>query len=212
MNATLYYLHDPMCSWCWGYRPVWQTLQSLITEKHPYLTITYVVGGLAPDSVEPMPEAMQHAIQGHWKRIHKELGTTFNHDFWVDNTPRRSTYPACRAVLAAKEFGAEQPMIEAIQRGYYLNAVNPSDNAVLIQLAGTILEEATLNQFIIDLTSKKTEEELQRHLVLSQHFHQQGVANGFPSLALEVDGRLHGLTVDYKDETITLNQINSILA
>ncbi|MFT6977114.1 MAG: putative protein-disulfide isomerase, partial [Shewanella psychromarinicola] len=25
-NTTLYYVHDPMCSWCWGYRPTWDTL------------------------------------------------------------------------------------------------------------------------------------------------------------------------------------------
>lgn len=212
MSTTLFYLHDPMCSWCWGYRPTWLSLQNLITDKYPSLNITYIAGGLAPDSVDPMPDAMREAIQGHWKRIHDELGTSFNHDFWTNNTPRRSTYQACRAVLAAKKYDAELQMIEAIQCGYYLNALNPSDNAVLIQLAESLFEEETLNQFITDLTSKKIEEELQRHIAFSQHLHQIGVANGFPSLALEVNSQLHKLTVDYKDGTITLNQISHLLA
>jgi len=191
---------------------VWLSLKNKIADNYPNLTISYIAGGLAPDSIVPMPDAMQEAIQSHWKRIQTELGTTFNYDFWKSNTPRRSTYPACRAVLAAKKYGAELQMIEAIQRGYYLNALNPSDNSVLIQLAETLFREETLNQFITDLTSKKIEEELQQHVALSQHLHQLGVANGFPSLVLEANGQLHKLTVDYKDGTTTMSQISRLLA
>ena len=28
--AVLYYVHDPMCSWCWGFVPVQQQLQAEI--------------------------------------------------------------------------------------------------------------------------------------------------------------------------------------
>ncbi|GAM76629.1 thioredoxin [Vibrio ishigakensis] len=52
---------------------------------------------LAPDSDEPMPMEMRAAIESYWERISGLLGTEFNHDFWRNNTPRRSTYPACRA-------------------------------------------------------------------------------------------------------------------
>ncbi|MCJ8272080.1 MAG: DsbA family protein, partial [Psychrosphaera sp.] len=95
-KPILYYVYDPMCSWCWGYRPAWQALKE---QLEPVVDIQYRVGGLAPDSDLPMPADMQTFLQGVWHKINAQLGTQFNHDFWTHCQPRRSTYPACRAVL-----------------------------------------------------------------------------------------------------------------
>ncbi|MBE8572891.1 DsbA family protein, partial [Vibrio sp. OPT46] len=27
MDIKLYYVHDPMCSWCWGYKPTLDKLK-----------------------------------------------------------------------------------------------------------------------------------------------------------------------------------------
>ncbi|MDF4306582.1 DsbA family protein, partial [Vibrio parahaemolyticus] len=27
MDIKLYYVHDPMCSWCWGYKPTIEKLK-----------------------------------------------------------------------------------------------------------------------------------------------------------------------------------------
>ena len=62
MNTRLYYLHDPMCSWCWGYRFVWDKLQQNLPTS---IVVEYVAGGLAPDSDEPMPISQQRMIQNH---------------------------------------------------------------------------------------------------------------------------------------------------
>ena len=80
-------------------RNVVKTAGCVNTDK---LSIEYKVGGLAPDSDEPMPLDMQQFLQQTWHRIEQQLGTKFNHDFWHTAQPRRSTYPACRAVLVAK--------------------------------------------------------------------------------------------------------------
>ncbi|MEF1187337.1 DsbA family protein, partial [Vibrio sinaloensis] len=26
-KAKLYYVYDPMCSWCWGYKPTWRAVE-----------------------------------------------------------------------------------------------------------------------------------------------------------------------------------------
>ena len=67
------------------------------------IEVVYLLGGLAPDSDLPMPEQMKLTIAGYWQTIQdRVLGTQFNYDFWTKCQPRRSTYPSCRAVLAAK--------------------------------------------------------------------------------------------------------------
>ncbi|TYK65555.1 DsbA family protein [Colwellia echini] len=204
MDITLYYIHDPMCSWCWGYSPTWHMLKEKLPSK---ITVEYVAGGLAPDSDEPMPIAQQQAIEGYWRTIETKLGTQFNYDFWRKNIPRRSTYNACRAVIAANKQGAQQEMIDAIQQGYYLDALNPSDVDMLIGVAQrlTVQTSAKFNtaQFIQDLSAKETEVELQRQLNLARSLTQQG----FPSLVLEVNGRYHQISIDYLNYKTSLAEI-----
>ena len=115
MNSTLYYVHDPMCSWCWGFRPVWDQLKAELPSS---VTVENLLGGLAADSNHPMAKDMQEAIQGHWHKIHQQLGTEFNFDFWTNNQAKRSTYPACRAVIAAKAQHCEEQMIDAFSVGF----------------------------------------------------------------------------------------------
>ena len=120
-----------------GYRPVWQQLKAALPTN---IRVENVLGGLAPDNDEPMPAALQEQIQAHWRRIRMDLGTEFNFDFWTENQSRRSTYPACRAVLAASLQSHEEEMIEAIQRAYYLRAMNPSNVEVLEQQVSTRID------------------------------------------------------------------------
>lgn len=158
-TAKLYYVYDPMCSWCWGYKPTWEKIQSALADE---VTVQYVVGGVAPDSMEPMPIAMREQIASYWKKIENYLGTEFNYDFWTKNTPKRSTYPSCRAVLAARKQGAEKEMLRAIQHAYYLQARNPSDSEVLIAIAAEIgLDEA---QFLQDFQSEALNQQFMEEL------------------------------------------------
>ena len=105
-SNRLYYAHDPMCSWCWGFRPVWEQL----THRLPSNVRTQrLLGGLAPDNNQPMSEQTRERIQDTWRRIEQRIpGTEFNFDFWEKCQPRRSTYPACRAVIAAGRQGEKQ--------------------------------------------------------------------------------------------------------
>lgn len=206
MATTLYYLHDPMCSWCWGYRPVWDELQQSLPSS---IVVEYVVGGLAPDSNKAMPLAQQQMIKNHWQSIESKLGTRFNYDFWTENTPRRSTYNACRAVIAAHKQGCQLAMIDAIQRGYYLRALNPSDLPVLINLAEDLHQQYAGNfdreQFTVDISSAETEHELIRQVSLARTLSKQG----FPSLVLEHCGRRQLIPIDYGDHQHTLADIIS---
>ncbi len=200
--TTLYYFHDPMCSWCWGYKP---TAQQLFTSLPRGVQRTNVLGGLAPDSDEPMPAEQRTAIASYWRHIAEKLGTKFNYDFWDQCEPRRSTYPACRAVLAAARQGKEEAMILAIQEAYYLRAQNPSDNSTLIALATEL--ELESERFAADLNSADVNNELRRQVL----FARQSPISGFPSLVLDIDGIRSPITVDYEDHTTSLREINARL-
>lgn len=200
---TLYYYHDPMCSWCWGYRP---TAEKLFASLPANIRLEKILGGLAPDSDQPMPQNLRIALPDAWRRIHAMLGTEFNFAFWTDCKPRRSTYPACRAVIAAGNQDQSDEMIIAIQQAYYLRAMNPSDIETLVTLAGELHLDTQM--FATDMESKETEQEL----ALQLEFTRRSPTNGFPSLAIELDGQLTAVIQDYKSHTTTLEHLTSLLA
>lgn len=199
-NVTLFYIHDPMCSWCWGFRPVWKQLEERLRDT---VNISYIVGGLAADSDQPMAIGMQQALEATWQRIQQQIpGTEFNYDFWrpASNTkPRRSTYPSCRAVLAAKiqDPTLEHAMILGVQQAYYLNAKNPSNIDALTDVATSIGLQP--EQFRHDMVSQTVETQLQEQLQLARRLSAQG----FPSLVLSEGNnkgeRLHAIPLDYNN-------------
>jgi len=189
MNQTkLLYIMDPMCSWCWAFRP---QLTAFLA-KHPEIQLDLIMGGLAPDSDEPMPMAQREQIEAIWQRIAQQTGVEFNLDFWRNNTPRRSTYPACRAVITAQRMANKaNEMVEAIQVGYYLRALNPSDISTLSQLASELgIDRA---QFEQSLKSRETQQALEADL---QRARALGVS-GFPALLLEHKTELHAIALGY---------------
>lgn len=203
MAATLYFFHDPMCSWCWGFRPVSDQLFDALPAD---INLQKIVGGLAPDADVPMPAALQQKLQATWQRIHALLGTEFNADFWTKCQPRRSTYPACRAVLAADRQGRYDAMVNAIQHAYYLRAMNPSDTETLEILASELhLDTAA---FARDLRSEGVEKRLQQEIA----FYRQCSSDGFPSFVLSVHGRQSAISLDYQDYRPMLAEINALLS
>ena len=175
MQPLLYLVVDPMCSWCWGFRSAWQ---SFVSEIPSSVTIKFLMGGLAPDSDEPMDTNTKTYVQSAWRSVADRTGATFNHQFWVVCQPRRSTYPACRAVITAglQLNGSREQYYEALQRAYFLEARNPSDYETLIALAN----ESGLDpvQFQKDLDSSVVQQTFREEL---NQVRSLGVS-GFPTV------------------------------
>lgn len=191
-GAILYYAHDPMCSWCYAFAPVWAQLHRQLPAG---VTVRRLLGGLAPDTDRPMPDEMRAGLQATWQRIESFVpGTRFNFDFWTRCQPRRATYPACRGVIAAREQGEpyDAAMTQAIQRAYYREARNPSEEATLIALAGELgLDAVRFAQLLRDPAT-------QRQLLAEiEQTHALG-ACGFPSLILVAGARHRLIPLDYR--------------
>ncbi|MDZ7938856.1 MAG: DsbA family protein [Rhodoferax sp.] len=204
-TTELLHFHDPMCSWCWAFRPTWQQLRTQLPADLP---VRRIVGGLAPDSDVPMDPAMRAKLESIWKAIQVRVpGTQFNFDFWTRCAPRRSTYNACRAVLAAKQLdpSAEERMISAIQEAYYLNARNPSDISTLVEIA----REGGLDApaFAALLSGPDVEALLQAEI----GFARRAPINGFPSLLLQTPTGLHAIDLDYLNPKPMRLQIEAAL-
>ncbi len=200
-SAILYYIHDPMCSWCWGFNKTWEKVRDSLPST---INVKYILGGLAPDSSEIMTDEMRQYIQKNWQKIQQAIpGTQFNDDFWENCTPMRSTYPACRAVIAVKNQNPnlEKSMIKLIQQAYYLAAKNPSEDSTLISLAKTL--DLDVAQFTQALNAESTQQQLLEDIALMQSLD----VSSFPSLVLKTDSALKPINIDYNNADFILAQI-----
>jgi len=198
---TLYYAHDPMCSWCWAFRP---SLDALIEKLPKEINIIHLLGGLAPDSDIPMPENIRQYVLQNWRAIEKEVPETkFNYDFWDKCQPRRSTYPACRAVIAARKQKNkfDTTMTLAIQEAYYLQARNPSNYETLIELAGEI--GADKNKFSKDITSPAIDNILKEEIQKCKNLNLKSL----PSILFVNEKERIRIEPDYHNAEVMLNKI-----
>ena len=204
-HAELIYVHDPMCSWCWGFEEI---KNQLYRELPATITHRRLLGGLAKDSSQLMPRHLQQQIQQTWKRIEVTIpGIVFNFDFWSRCSPRRSTYPACRAVIAARQQGDEydEIMTSRIQQAYYQEARNPSDASTLQALAAEI--GLNLDKFQDDLAAEATQQILMNEIQLAEKLH----IDSFPALLLKVADTAWPVAIDYLDASTMLEVIQMLL-
>jgi putative protein-disulfide isomerase len=121
--------------------------------------------------------------------------------------PRRSTWAACRAVIAARRQGAgyDKRMTTAIQRAYYTQARNPSDVPVLVELAQELGLDVA--RFAADLDSAATrvqlDEEMQQCEALRIY--------SFPALVLAARESQWHIPVDYHDSAPMRDLVHDLL-
>ena len=201
----LYYVHDPMCSWCWGFKPVLEQLKKNLPDG---IEMQFLLGGLAPDTDSAMPKIMRSQIISTWKHIQSDIpDTQFNYDFWVKCTPKRSTYLSCRAVLSAakQQKSKSYEMLTAIQEAYYLHALNPSELSTLQFLAETI--GLNIESFNIDIESEDINKQLNSEISMSRRLG----ADSFPSLVLSKNEKHYPVALDYNHSDIILDHIKSFV-
>jgi len=204
-RPVLYYIHDPMCSWCWAMAPV---LNEFIRKIPDDIEFRKLLGGLAPDTDEPMSEDLREMVQSSWRRILQHVpDTELNFAFWTDCVPRRSTYAACRAVIAARMQGAdyEEAMNTAIQRAYYTQARNPSEESTLVALAGEI--GLDVDRFREALHSEDVQQALEAEIAQAREMDVES----FPAIVFRDHKGVRPILVDYTDARPMLAAIDAAL-
>jgi putative protein-disulfide isomerase len=184
MSAPLlWYFADPMCSWCWGFSPVIETLRNDYRDR---MKIALVLGGLRHQT-EPMTAAGREDILHHWHQVHARTGQPFRFENALPQGFVYDTDPPCRAVVTVGGIDPALifPLFKAIQHAFYAEARDVTQAGVLAGLAVDlgVDREVFLRAFDSDTARART----QAHF---KHARQAGV-RGFPALILQQDTQLH---------------------
>ncbi|MBI3431517.1 MAG: DsbA family protein [Hydrogenophilales bacterium] len=171
-----------MCSWCWGFSPVIETLRD---DYRARMKIALVLGGLRHESA-PMTAAQRADILHHWHEVHARTGQPFRFDNALLDGFVYDTEPACRAVVTVGGIDPGQifPLFKAIQTAFYAGGRDVTQPGVLTDLAAGLGMErhAFLDTFDSDAARARTQ----------AHFRQarQAGVRGFPTLIVQQDAQL----------------------
>lgn len=159
-EKILWYIADPMCSWCWGFMPVMERIHDTYRGR---LRLEIVVGGLRPGTKEPMPAGQRDEILHHWHTVHRTTGQPFRFEGALREGFIYDTEPACRAIVAAGMVDRDTAfaLFGAIQSAFYAGQHDVTDPAVLTDLAVEVeLDAARFRQlFTSDEVKIKTTEQ-----------------------------------------------------
>ncbi len=171
----LVYFADPMCSWCWGFSPV---IEAIETDADLALPIRLVMGGLRPGTTEPLSEPAKAEIGSHWDHVHEASGQPFDHAFFAREGFVYDTDPAARAVVVMRRAGMSRALagLRRIHAAFY---AENRDVTRLDELAAIAVELGFSDaEFRDAMQSNAARQETWQDYALSQG---AGV-RGFPTL------------------------------
>jgi putative protein-disulfide isomerase len=125
LDLELIYVGDPMCSWCWGFAPVLDELES-----HYETSLATIVGGLRPgDAAQPLDERLRGFLSHEWQRIAATTGQPFSEaslqrEAWIYDTE----LPAI-AVTTMREHEPASTLtfFSRLQRAFYAEGTDITD-------------------------------------------------------------------------------------
>ncbi len=192
--ATLHYIFDPLCGWCYGAAPLIAAARGV-----PGLTIALHAGGMmtGPNRHAVTPQLRDY-VMSHDKRIAQLSGQLFG-DAYFDGLLRDTgavldSTPPGTAILAAEELaGRGLDMLHSVQRAHYVEGRRIADTTVLAELARELgLDTSAFADASTRLAGAATE----RHFTESRNWLARSGGQGFPTIALEqTDGTLTRLDV-----------------
>jgi len=191
-EREIFYVADPMCSWCWGFSPTLRTLSEFLGGR---ADLTFIMGGLRPLTRTAMDDAQKFEIEQHWKSVAERSGQPFDHQFFQRDGFVYDTEPACRAVCVVRSVA--RPLLldffEALQRGFYAQNLDITDAAVLSEIARKQgVDHVAFEEHFADVASAYE---------TAGDFHaarQLGVT-GYPSVILRQGKDYAMLTAGYQD-------------
>lgn len=185
MNATLHYIFDPLCGWCYGAEPLAKAADA------SGINVALHGGGLWPEPTK-LPDDMRnyiHQADGRLAELTGQpLGDDYRNGLLFDPDLVLDSKPTIAAVLAAEKLAHKGlAMLEAIQHAHYEHGKHVVRPEVLSDIAAGLGFQAD------EFSAAVAQIDADAHISETRVLMQQVQAQGFPTFVLEVNGRGYGV-------------------
>jgi len=182
-TATLHYIYDPLCGWCYGSAPLVQAAREI-----GGLRFVLHGGGMMAGSARQLAsQSLREFILPHVGRITSMTGQLFAQAYTDgllrDPTAMLDSEPPTAAILAVEAAaGRGADMLAHMQKAHYIEGRALSDRAALAALA----EDLGIERAAFDAEfSKALGSVVQAHMAESRRLLARVGGQGFPTFVLE---------------------------
>ncbi len=178
-RATIIYIGDPMCSWCWGAAPEITSLKEAYQAEFDFKIIQ---GGLRPGTTQVMSPRQKQFLREHWEEIQQMTGQAFRFDLLETEDFVYDTEPPARAVVAVRNIkpALEFDFFKSVQKAFYVDNQDTNLTETYLNLCEEyfIDTEAFKQEYLSRETKVRTEADFEKARML-------GVL-GFPTILFKV--------------------------
>lgn len=159
---TIVYHFDPLCGWCFAFRPTMQAIRA----AYPDLPIVLRYGGLVVGArVSPIANTRDYLINGLaevQRRAGVAAGSAFYEGLLAEGSYVSNSEPPCRAILVMQQLAPERAydFADALPETFYVHGRPLDDPAVLAELAAA--QGVDPAEFLRRWQSDEARTELQR--------------------------------------------------
>jgi len=182
--ATLHYIYDPLCGWCYGAAPL------VAAAKQQIQVVAHGGGMMAYDNRKTVTASLRNYVIPHDQRIAHLTGQPFGQEYYEgllrDHHAVFDSEPPITAVLAAEKLAKRGlDLLSLIQKAHYVEGQRIAKPSVLSKLATKIGIERDIFEYEYqNQTGAKT----RAHILESRQLLQRCGGQGFPTFILERDG------------------------
>jgi len=183
-TATLHYIHDPLCGWCYGAAP-------LVKAAREVLPVQAHGGGMMAGAARrPVTSDLRGFVLPHDRRIAQLTGQPFGAAYadgpLRDTTAVLDSEPPIAATLAAEAIASRGlDLLARLQTAHYVEGRRIADSAVLEELAEQIgLGREAFTKALRDAEGEAVQQHMGQTRALMRRLHLRG----FPSFVLERNG------------------------
>jgi putative protein-disulfide isomerase len=189
-TATLHYIHDPLCGWCYAAAPLLRAARELLPVQ------AHGGGMMAGAARQPVTPQLRAFVLPHDERITRmtgqPFGVAYRDGLLRDAGAMLDSAPPTTAMLAAARLGGQVAagrdldLLARMQQAHYVDGLRIAEPAVLQALAEDIgLDGARFAQAYAGQAGAATE----AHISESRQLLARLGGRGFPTFALERAGQ-----------------------
>lgn len=205
---TIYYVYDPLCSWCYGFSPVIKKIKNTYEEQFDFQVIS---GGMQSGERKQPVSAIRDYLKGAYKNVTERTGVEFGEQFMEvleEGNRMLDSVPPSIALSIVKDLKPAETLNFAatIQEAIYYDGFNWNlvDEYFPYLKQYDIAPEVFKQKFEDPLYKEKTLEDFK----LAANF---GVT-GFPSVILKKEDKYYLIAqgfVPYEQLKATIEQVLS---
>ena len=197
-QTALFYVGDPMCSWCWGMSDELKKIQIFCTKEG--IKFNVVLGGLRIGGGDPWNDQFKGFLRNEWQNINKKTGQKFVYSLLDLKHFNYDTQPACLAVYIAKKILKDKDdnslsvleFFSKIQEKFYAKG----QDSTKVEFYHDICKEFNIdiNKFEKYFNSKEVKTELENDFALASKLG----ARGMPSLFYVKENKVIDMSSGYR--------------